>query len=258
MKRNYYKICTRALVSVRVWSGQPQEPSGQQQACAEISTLKALSKAVFGKQRWDEWANPALADRAACCRFRLYLPSWVPCSVTGDAPHRQHGACGRGWLGGITEQPPRACCSFTQVKKGRSQAQTSLPFKGSETQTSSTLAHHPPPRLPQRTCCTRYTKPWGCSALPSKHCWPSLLTSCVPTWLGCGQYFRREFFFISWGVLNEVMLNNFCGLGSSYWFPFPFAFAVICSDAREEVFIILNNLVFTMPAISHWASRIIY
>lgn len=164
---------------------------------------------------------------------------------------------GRGWLGWITEQPPRTCCSFTEVKKERSQAQTSLPLKGPtlRLKTSSTLAHevqgcHREPAA-QGTQChedARHFPANSVGLLSKYHVY--LQAKAV------GNISGEHLFFISWGVLNEEMLNNFCGLGSSYWSPFPLPFPMICSDAREEVFIILSNLVFTMPALSQQPSEL--
>lgn len=83
-----------------------------------------------------------------------------------------------GRAGWITEQPLRACCSFTEVRKGRSQAQTSLPFKGPtlRLKTSFTLAQeaqgcHREPAA-QGTQCHEDAQhlPANTIGLLSKHC----------------------------------------------------------------------------------------
>lgn len=206
---------------------------------------------------WDEWANQAQPDRAACCRFRLYLPSWVPCRVAGDALHRQHSACWQGlaWLDYRTATQSMLQFHRSQEGKVTGSDFSSLQRTNAETQD---ILHLGPwsPRLPQRSCCTgtqchedTQNFPANTAGLLYKHH--------VYLQISLRAIFQESTFFsISGEVQNEMMVNNFYGLGSSYWFPFPFPFPMICSDAREELFMILNKLVFTMPAISHQASEL--
>lgn len=135
---------------------------------------------------------------------------------------------GRGWLDWITEQPPRECCSFTEVKKGRSQAQTSPPFKGPtlRLKTSSTLAH-------EAQGCHREVAALVHNAMRTLRTSQQTLlafsrnTMCTYR-LAWGQYFRRAPFFplaerfrMRWRLIISmglVLLIDFLSHFLSLWF----------------------------------------